>query len=447
MDRRNNCFIYVVLALTFLANSTLGDTLSPPAGLNPGDQFRWLFVTSTDIPNLADIPAFDSHVNGLAAAAGHATTGITSTPTFSEIVWRSVISTAASGAIPRLSNPGVPVYTLDGDLLGSDLTSLLTAGNTITEVQNENLASTIAVYVMTGITSGGGPSDRPVPIPFAVNLDTAVTVGVLSESTGWPTTFYNVNAFIINWIYHRSDPFRLYAISEPLTVIATSINIPPVANAGGPYLSAVDTDILFDGTGSSDPDSDPLTYAWDFADNGTGTGATPTYSYAAAGIYNVCLTVNDGTVDSDSVCTIAVIYDPSAGFVTGGGWIYSEPGYYAPDETLAGKANFGFVSKYKKGASTPTGNTEFQFKAGDLNFHSSSYDWLVVTGSNYAKFKGVGTINGSGEYKFQIWAGDDSPDTFRIKIWEEDGGGDETVVYDNGFNQEIGGGSIKIHTK
>jgi hypothetical protein len=35
-------------------------------------------------------------------------------------------------------------------------------------------------------------------------------------------------------------------------------------------------------------------------------------------------------------------------------------------------------------------------------------------------------------------------DTFRIKIWYKDG--DEVVVYDNGFNQEIGGGSIVIHT-
>jgi len=52
-----------------------------------------------------------------------------------------------------------------------------------------------------------------------------------------------------------------------------------------------------------------------------------------------------------------------------------------------------------------------------------------------------------GDYKFMLWAGDKEPDTFRIKIWEEDEFGVETVVYDNGFNQEIAGGSIVIHTK
>ncbi len=46
-----------------------------------------------------------------------------------------------------------------------------------------------------------------------------------------------------------------------------------------------------------------------------------------------------------------------------------------------------------------------------------------------------------------IWAKDLDPetDTFRIKIWYENGG--ETLVYDNGFDQPIGGGSIVVRTK
>ena len=122
-------------------------------------------------------------------------------------------------------------------------------------------------------------------------------------------------------------------------------------------------------------------------------------------------------------------------------------GAYKPDPTLGGKATFGFVSKYKKGADTPTGNVEFQFRPAGLNFHSSSYEWLVVTGGDYAMFEGNGTINGRGDYKFRVWAGDDKPDTFRIKIWEEDEFGVETVIYDNGSDQAIGGGSVVLHTK
>ncbi len=190
-------------------------------------------------------------------------------------------------------------------------------------------------------------------------------------------------------------------------------------------------------------------YDWDFGD-GTQTsdaGPTPTHSYSQPGIYDVCVTVTNVAGPSQN-CTTAVVYDPSGGFVTGGGWTYSDAGAYGPDPTREGEATFGFVSKYKKGATVPTGNTEFQFKAADLNFHSDSYEWLVVTGGDYARFKGVGTINAEGDYKFQVWAGDGEPDTFRIKIWTEDEAtGFETVVYDNGFDQEIGGGSIIVHTK
>jgi hypothetical protein len=208
----------------------------------------------------------------------------------------------------------------------------------------------------------------------------------------------------------------------------------------------------------TDPDVlDTHTAVWDWGDgsssegnvaetNGSGS-VDGAHTYDEPGVYTIDLTVTDDDGDSGtSQYQYVIVYDPSAEFVTGGGWIDSPAGAYMPDPLLTGKANFGFVSKYKKGATTPTGNTEFQFHAADLNFHSSSYDWLVVTGGDYAMFKGVGSINGMGEYKFMLWAGD-GPDTFRIRIWEEDESGGETVIYDNGSDQAIGGGSIVVHTK
>jgi hypothetical protein len=157
------------------------------------------------------------------------------------------------------------------------------------------------------------------------------------------------------------------------------------------------------------------------------------------GIYDVQLIVNDGKENSQPATTMVVVYDPSGGFVTGGGWFDSPAGAYTTDPSLTGKANFGFVAKYQYGANVPDGDTQFQFRAGDLNFHSTSYEWLVVAG-NKAQFRGEGTINGQGSYTFMIWADDDNPDTFRIKIWGANG-----TVYDNGSQQALGGGSIKIH--
>jgi len=232
---------------------------------------------------------------------------------------------------------------------------------------------------------------------------------------------------------------------------STTDNTVPTANPGGPYLGAVNTSIQFDGSLSSDPDSDPLTYAWNFGDGATSTGSAPTHSYTAAGVYDVCLKVNDGLLDSVLACTMAIIYDPSAGFVTGGGWIDSPSGAYKADESLTGKATFGFVSKYQKGTTVPTGTTAFQFDLAGLAFSSQSYEWLVVNKAGMsAQFKGSGLINGAldsngNAYKFMLWAGDGSPDTFRIRIWWEDEAG-EHDVYDNGVNQAIGAGNIVVHT-
>lgn len=116
-----------------------------------------------------------------------------------------------------------------------------------------------------------------------------------------------------------------------------------------------------------------------------------------------------------------MFYDPNGGFVTDGGCITSPAGAYVANPSATGKAHFGFVSKYKKGATVPTGNTDFEFKAVNMSFASTFYDWLVVAGAK-AQYKSVGTINGSGNYGFLLSAfdgqvsGGGGMDKVRIKI-------------------------------
>jgi hypothetical protein len=220
--------------------------------------------------------------------------------------------------------------------------------------------------------------------------------------------------------------------------------------------SSVIVTVVFSDPGTAD--THDVTWAWGDSNGDTQTGATSpaseSHAYDSPGVYAVTVTVADDDGGSASeVYEFVVIYDPSGGFVTGGGWFWSPAGAYAPDPDLAGKANFGFVSRYKKGATVPEGNTEFQFKAGDLNFHSSSYDWLVVNQNDTnAQFKGSGMVNGGldpngNAYRFMVWAGDSDEDTFRIRIWWEEADGGEHDVYDNGVEQVIGGGNIVVHAK
>ena len=213
--------------------------------------------------------------------------------------------------------------------------------------------------------------------------------------------------------------------------------------------------------------ADTHTATWDWGDDtvvgGTVTGSSgigtvsDQHTYQTPGVYPVALTVTDDDGgDAEAVFEFVVVYDPSGGFVTGGGWITSLAGALVEAPALTGKANFGFNSKYKKGASEPTGQTQFQFKVADLNFHSSSYQWLVVAGEK-AKYKGDGTINGGGDFGFMLTAVDGDakdpagPDTFRIKIWDK--ADNDAVVYDNKIGDgddsytgtELGGGNIVVH--
>jgi hypothetical protein len=212
---------------------------------------------------------------------------------------------------------------------------------------------------------------------------------------------------------------------------------------------------------------------------GTNTSGSCTGSrtYGSPGVYTVMMTVTDKDGAATSLAfKYVVIYDPTDGWVTGGGWINSPVGAFVSQPSLTGKANFGFQSKYQRGANVPTGNTEFNFKAAKFKFKSTAYQWLVISGAK-AQYKGTGTIKMhvvahandtdcdidahfqavSATYNFMITATDGSlvaggsPDKFRIKITDSAGG----VVYDNVPNgsddistepQVIGGGKITIHS-
>ena len=90
--------------------------------------------------------------------------------------------------------------------------------------------------------------------------------------------------------------------------VLTSGNRCPDANPGGPYSGVLGIPVAFDGSASSDPDGNPLTYAWDFdASDGItvdATGAMVNHPYGAAGTFTVTLTVTDnGDGDPTQICS------------------------------------------------------------------------------------------------------------------------------------------------
>jgi predicted GH43/DUF377 family glycosyl hydrolase len=244
-------------------------------------------------------------------------------------------------------------------------------------------------------------------------------------------------------------PPTIESIFAPITPVSIGTLIEAEAIFSDPGI--LDTHSAYWDWGDGNPVSPGLVNE----NNGAGT-VTGAHTYLIPGVYTITLRVEDDDGDSDeALFQYLVVYDPNGGFVTGGGWINSPPEAYRPAPSLVGKATFGFVSKYQKGATVPTGQTEFQFRVADLNFKSTSYEWLVIAGAR-AKYKGSGTINGSGDYGFMLTAidgqigGGGGVDMFRIKIWEE---ANDSIIYDNKHGApdtgddatELGGGSIVIH--
>ena len=322
-----------------------------------------------------------------------------------------------------------------------------------------------ADITIAGNIAGSCGANVAVGTASATDNCSGVAVNGVRSDGGALTDPYPLGPTSITWT--ATDSSGNASSCEQLIMVTNPNPIPEITGPPSGSVFAVGTPVDFSGT-FTDNAGGTHSAQWMFdslvqagvVNEAAGT-ITATHTFTAAGVYVVKLTVSDGCGGSREATTVGgldalvVIYDPDAGFVTGGGWFNSPLGAYAADPLLIGRANFGFVSKYKKGATIPTGETEFNFKVGNLNFQSTSYQWLVVSGAR-AQYKGAGTVNGAGSYGFMLTAidgqisGGGGVDKFRIKIWDL---GTGLEVYDNQVGEDdsallstsLGGGSIVIH--
>ncbi|MFQ5632906.1 MAG: PKD domain-containing protein, partial [bacterium] len=90
---------------------------------------------------------------------------------------------------------------------------------------------------------------------------------------------------------------------------------PPVADAGADQTANVSDNVNLDGSSSFDPDGSIASYAWNFGDGATASGAVVNHTYSATGTYTASLTVtdNDGLTAQDAA--IVTITDASSDVV------------------------------------------------------------------------------------------------------------------------------------
>ncbi|HEX5734650.1 MAG TPA: HYR domain-containing protein [Blastocatellia bacterium] len=293
------------------------------------------------------------------------------------------------------------------------------------------------------------------------NCGIASVVGTRSDSAAL-NALYPLGTTIITW--KATDTSGNFTTCQQIIIVT---NPSPVVTITGPpsgSIFAVNGSVPFTAT-FTDNLGDTHTAQWMFdaitasAPVVEPTSSTPgsanlSFTFTNSGVYLVSLKIVDecgnitiaNTVNGEPA--MVVIFDPDGEFVTGGGWITSPVGAYPANPTFTGKAHFGFNAKYHNGESTPRGET--QFKITGLNFHSTSYEWLVIVGQRF-QFKGSGKVNNSGNYGFLLTGIDGSPDKFRMKIWDKNNG--NAIVYDNQMGDPdsanpttvLGGGNLVIH--
>lgn len=107
--------------------------------------------------------------------------------------------------------------------------------------------------------------------------------------------------------------------SDPAIVTISTTSPPPTANAGQNQLASVGTAVQLDGSGSIDPDGNPITYAWSILSAPKGSAANisdttaplPSFTPDLSGSYVAQLIVTDKNASgTPSTVTISTTYVP-----------------------------------------------------------------------------------------------------------------------------------------
>ena len=210
--------------------------------------------------------------------------------------------------------------------------------------------------------------------------------------------------------------------------ITVTENTPPVADAG-PDQTVEQNDpqgaiVTLNGTGSSDPDNDTLTYDWNWT-GGSVTGVAPTALFPV-GNTTVTLTVTDGQYNATDTVNIIVEVDTTVPVVDAG-----------PDVTLEQESHSG-TQVVLNGTATNTVSTRFNFTWSEngivLQAEANVTDTTLIYTFNLGTH--IVTLNATDE------AGNTGSDTVTVTIVDTippvvDAGPDVTVEQESHAGTQV----------
>lgn len=328
-------------------------TLSEPGAVRPtflvdvpGTYLARLVVHDGQVESAPDVVALTTHNSAPVARAGpDQTAAVTQTVTLDGSAssdvdgdaltyqWSLTQQPVASQATLATPNAVKPTLVLDAP--GSYEAQLI-----VNDGQVDSTPDTVRVTpVNTRPVAQAGP-DQTVAVQQTVTLDGSKSSdvdgdlltyhwAVLTQPPGSQVALSDPGAVKPTVLIPLPGTYVLQLIvndrqqdSVPDTVVITTRNSPPVANAGPDQTVVVGQTVQLDGSASRDVDGDPLTYHWAFVHRPEGSqtalqdalAVRPTFVADAPGTYVAQLMVNDGQVDSgpDSVIVVTTNSPPVA---------------------------------------------------------------------------------------------------------------------------------------
>lgn len=212
-------------------------------------------------------------------------------------------------------------WTLDGATVGTSATVTvgpLSVGThiatlTVTDPQGASASDSVTITVVNGTPIAQAGPDVTINHATIVNLDGSGSQDPDGDSLDFLWSLDGVE--IGTGATASVGPFEpgtytiVMTVTDPLgasatdSLVVTVVNDPPVANAGSDQTVASSSAVLLDGSGSSDPEGESLTFAWSLGGQQIASGPTPTIGPFGPGVYTIALIVTDsrGASATDSL--------------------------------------------------------------------------------------------------------------------------------------------------
>ncbi|HEX6162132.1 MAG TPA: PKD domain-containing protein, partial [Vicinamibacterales bacterium] len=247
--------------------------------------------------------------------------------------WSFASKPAGSGAVLSDAFAVAPSFTID--LPGAYVVQLIVNDGLV-----DSAPDTVTITTSNSAPVANAGEDRTAAVGSTQTLDGSLSTDAdgdvltfawsfTSRPAGSAAVLSNADTVAPSFVVDRPGTYIVQLIvndgtadSAPDTVVISTINSAPVANAGADQTVPVAGMAILDGSASSDVDGDPLTYSWALIAQPPGSTATlqnatsvsPQLTPDRPGSYVVQLIVNDGTVDSvpDTVVVSTVNSPPVA---------------------------------------------------------------------------------------------------------------------------------------